>query len=91
VPKKAQKLLDKARRTSSGWTINELKALYEGFGFNIIHKGNHDFAQHSTNPDLLDTLPRHNKVKDVYVKNAIDKIEKLLARESQKADTESEV
>jgi len=86
VPSSADKLLQKAKNTQSNWTRQEIDRLYRGFGFIIRHGRNHDIVSHSDYSDLRETLPRHRKVKPVYVKQAVRLINTLINRQENRSD-----
>jgi len=75
----AEKLLAQARISKAGWTRNKLDKLYLGFGF-IIRTGNgpHDKVFHPKHPELITWLPRHNKLGEYNITNAIKLIDKLI-------------
>ena len=74
----ANNLLDRARLSKAGWTRTKLDKLYKGFGF-IIKTGNgpHDKVFHPEHPELITWLPRHNKLGEYNISNAIKLIDKL--------------
>jgi hypothetical protein len=77
MPSKASKLLERMRRSKSGWKRSDLEKLYTGFGFIITDGAKHDIVKHPDFPELRSTLPRHNLVNKAYVQQAIDLIDKL--------------
>lgn len=83
----AVKLLERMRASKSGWTRNHLDRLYIGFGF-IIKEGRspHDKVYHPDYPFLITFVPRHRKLLEVYVSQAIKLIDRLteLQKESNK-------
>lgn len=82
---KAEKLLERMRRTKANWKRHDLDTLYEGFGFVLRHGSNHDFVSHPDYPQLSDTLPRHRKVPEYNVRKAIKHIDTLLHLRKSKA------
>lgn len=80
MPSSAEKLFEKAKNTQSSWKRQEIDRLYIGFGFTIRHGQSHDIVSHPNHPDLRTTLPRHNLVKPVYVRQAVRLIEALLSQ-----------
>ncbi len=78
MPSSAYKLLERAKKTQSGWKRQELDRLYTGFGFIIRHGRSHDIVYHPDYPNLRETLPRHKNVKPVYVRQAVKLINTLL-------------
>lgn len=91
--KSARKLLQSMKRSKAGRTRKELDRLYEGYGFEITHGGNHDKVSHPDFPQLLTSLPRHNRVHTWAVSQAIKMIEKLemLQAQSQKDTGDDDV
>ena len=77
MPSKAEKLLERMRRSKSGWKRRDLEKLYEGFGFVLHHGAKHDYYQHPGYPMLRDTLKRSRTVSEYSVRNAIRLIEIL--------------
>jgi len=74
----AVKLLAKARASKAGWNRKRLDSLYEGFGFIIkTGRGPHDKVYHPDHPALVTWLPRHTKLGEYNVDNAIKLIDKL--------------
>lgn len=81
MPTTAEKLLDRAKIGQSNWKRQEIDRLFKGFGFTIRSGRSHDIVSHPDHPDLRQTLPRHRKVKPVYVRNAVRLIEILKSRQ----------
>ena len=75
---KAEKLLERMRRTKANWKRHDLDTLYEGFGFVLRNGSNHDIVSHPEYPNLSDTLPRRRKVPEYNVRKAIKHIDALL-------------
>lgn len=77
---KSEKLLEKARRSKTGWRRSELDALYQSFGFVIESRRKHDIVYHEDylTEGIRTTLPRSNKVNPVYVGEAVKLIERLI-------------
>lgn len=78
MPPEAEKLLERMRRSKSGWKRTDLDKLYEGYGFTIRHGSNHDVVTHPDYPQLRETLPRHNKVAIYLVRKAVKLVDKLI-------------
>lgn len=74
----AKKILEKMRRTKTGWNSNDMHTLYSGFGF--IKKGkNHVIYIHPDFPFIRDTIPQHPKeLSPGYAKDAVKNIDLLL-------------
>lgn len=75
---KAEKLLEGMRRSSANWKRRDLETLLIAYGFELRHGGNHDTFKHVEYPELRIVLPRHGKIKNVYIKKAVKLIDKLL-------------
>ncbi len=74
----ASKLLDRMRRSKSGWKRTDLDELYSGFGFVITNGAKHDIVKHPQFPQIgRATLPRHTNVNKFYVQQAIAMIDRL--------------
>jgi hypothetical protein len=75
----AVKLLGRMRVSKAGWTRNHLDRLYTGFGFIIKEgRGPHDKVYHPEYPFLFAFVPRHRKLLEVYVSQAIKLIDRLV-------------
>ena len=86
MPSKASKLLEQMRQKKSGWKRHDLERLYKGFGFVIKAGGSHDKVTHPEFPELITSLPRHGRIHEYMVIQAIkliDKLEKLRAEKEQ--------
>jgi len=76
----AVKLFERMCVSKSGWKRDHLDRLYIGFGFVIKNghgKNPHDKVYHPGHPELFTFIPRHNKVAEVYIDNAIKLIKKF--------------
>jgi len=83
----AVRLLAKARASKAGWHRKELESLYTGFGFIIKSgRGPHDKVYHKNHPELVTWLPRHNKLGEYNIENAIKLIDKLQRLEEARHD-----
>jgi hypothetical protein len=87
--KAAQKLLDRMRKSRSGWKRQEIDRLYEGYGFVIEPGGNHDKVSHPDYPQLVTSLPRHGRAHEYVVTQAIKNIDKFIELEREK-ETQNE-
>ena len=83
---KAQKLLERMRRSKSNWKKIDLEKLYEGYGFIITHGATHDIVKHPDFPELRTTLPRHNYLAKGYVEFAIKLVNRLLEQRNEAPD-----
>lgn len=71
-------LLAKARATKAGWHHKEIESLYYAFGFTIKNgRGPHDKVYHPKYPELITWLPRHDKIGEYNIDNAIKLIDRL--------------
>lgn len=89
MSKKATALLERMKRSKSGWKRVDLDTVYKGYGFKIEPRAKHDKVYHPDFPQLLTYLPRHRKLAIAYVEELILKIaqlEELLSREEGKND-----
>lgn len=73
----AEKLLEKMRRTKTGWKFDDLCKLYEGFGFVKKEGGKHCLFKHPQYPSLRATVARHRVLKIGYIQDAIERIDQL--------------
>lgn len=80
---KAAKLLEGMRKTKANWTLDDLYALYKGYGF-TIRNGNHPIVSHPRYPFLRGTLPNHKSFATGYVAHAVKLVEQLLKLEVKK-------
>lgn len=88
---KAEKLLEKMRNNKKGWKRSDLETLYKGFGFSIeTSRGPHDKVFHEQYPELITVLPRHKKLAQYIVAQAVKMIDRLKALEQDKEDSENE-
>lgn len=71
------KLLIRMQATQSGWTVNDLESLYQSFGFEFTEGGPHRKYSHPRYRELYAVVPRHRKVKPVYVQYAVKLIRRL--------------
>lgn len=86
---KKDKRFQRAKNNKKGWHFDELKRLYEAFGFKVRSaKGSHFVASHP----LIKTRPtfiKHSgELPESYVKDAVEAIEEV--RNLQGEDNESE-
>ena len=78
MPGKAEKLLERMKRSQVNWKRKDFDSLYTGFGFIIMHGSSHDRVMHPDYPELgKKAIPRHNSVGRVYVRMAIKLITDL--------------
>jgi hypothetical protein len=87
---KAEKLLERMRRSKSGWKRKDFDTLYEGFGFTIRSGSSHDIVSHPDFPELRDTLPRHSgELGKSYAKDAVKLVDELLRLQEGQAQEEN--
>lgn len=75
-------LLERMRRTRSGWGEDDLDRLYRSFGFREITRPRapHRVYVHPDYPDLRATVARKRSLAKGYATTAVRIIDKLLAR-----------
>ncbi len=78
----AEKLLEKMRATKHGWSEDDFKTLYTGFGFTCIGKGHNVFI-HKQRPHLRATVSRHRDLPPGYAQTAVKLIDRLKKEESE--------
>ena len=76
-------LLERMRRSKSGWHERDLRSLYEGFGFERTEGGNHILYVHPTYPDLRATVSRSSHLRIGYFTTAVRLVDTLIEREKQ--------
>lgn len=76
-------LLERMRRTRSGWGENDLDRLYRSFGFREITRPRapHRVYIHPDHPDLRATVARKKSLPKGYATTAVRIIDKLLVRQ----------
>lgn len=79
MPSSAEKLLERMRRSKSGWKRKDIESLYEGFGFVLHHGSKHDYYKHPDYPKLRDTLKRSRTIPEYNVRKAVRLIDKYIA------------
>ena len=78
---KHHKLLERMRRTKSGWKPRDFEALYTGFGFESIDAAKHTKYRHAAHPQLWTMVKRADPLSKAYAEEAVTLIERLLAIE----------
>jgi len=89
MPDKASKLLEKMRRSSSNWKRHDIIRLYKAHGFIESHGGKHPLIYHPDYPQLAAPLPSNIKNVRVYVRQAVDLVDRLIelkSAEEKKSD-----
>ena len=56
------KLLDRMRRTPFGWSQDDLRRLYEAYGFEVRQGARHLVVRHHEQRDLVTTVARHDEL-----------------------------
>ena len=78
MTKKAAKLLEKMRRSNKNWKRKDVESLYSGHGFIIVtKKGKHDKVYHPKYPHLIAFIPRHNKIGEYVIDDAVNLVDRL--------------
>jgi hypothetical protein len=78
---RAQKLVERMRRTKHGWRPSEVRAAYLGYGFSVDAGRKHDLYQHRRYPDLIATMTRSDPVKPAYIEDLLKLLDDLALRE----------
>jgi len=78
---KAQKLLDRTRRTGAGWGQSHYARLFAGFGFLTREGGNHTIYWDPDEKSNRVQVPRHGELKAWVAKKAVEAIDRKLRRE----------
>jgi len=81
---KKDKLLEKMRRSMSGWKFRDLENLYVGFGFEKYEGGKHTMFIHPKFPKLRGTVTRHRTLPIGYVRYAVKLIDTLKALQEER-------
>ncbi len=87
-----EKLLDRMRRSKSGFGCRDLDALYGSFGFKY-REGRDRFWYHPKYPRLCANVARHNQLAKGYVAHAvriIDQLKRLEAQDEQERSKSGE-
>jgi len=77
--------LEKMRVSKDKWGTNDLRKLYEGFGFVCKEGSKHTIYKHPQYPYLRATVARHTKIAVGYIQAAVKLIDKLKELEDQGA------
>lgn len=79
-------LLERMRRTRSGWGEDDLDRLYRSFGFREITRPRapHRVYVHPDHPDLRATVARKKSLPKGYATTAVRLIDKLLEKQKAK-------
>jgi hypothetical protein len=79
----AARLLDRMRRSRSGWRYNDLRRLYLGCGFESEQGGKHTLFIHPRFPALRATVTRSRTLRVGYIQQAVTLIDQLLVLEEE--------
>ena len=71
------KLLEKMRRSKSGWKYVDLDRLYRGLGFEKHEGGKHILYIHPAFPHIRATVTRHRSLPIGYIQHAIKSVDQL--------------
>ena len=74
-----EKLREKLRRSPAGRRRRDLHKLYTSYGFVKREGRRHVIYHHPKHPTLRATVARHDPLRTVYVRDALDLIDKLEA------------
>lgn len=81
MPPRHLKLYERAKNSPYDWKVEELIALYRGFGFSIESGGKHMAVYHEEFAGLRTTFPYGRKtLKAHYVRTAVRLIRELRER-----------
>lgn len=88
MTKKATKLLEQMRNARQNWKRNDVDSLYLGYGFIIDVKGKrHDKVYHPHYPQLVTFIPRHTKLGEYVINDAVKLVDMLISLENEKGVT----
>lgn len=75
---KSEKLLSKMRNNQKNWRIDDLRKVFNQYGFieGSSNGGSHISFSHPNLEEIL-TVPVHKPIKAIYVKQLIEKIDYL--------------
>lgn len=84
MPSKASKLLEGMRQSKAKWKRNDIVSLYKGYGFIVDVRGkNHDKVWHPKYPHLVTFLPRHRKLGEYVIDDAVRLVDEFIRLEKQ--------
>lgn len=91
MPRKHLKLLEKARRSNTGWNSRDLIRMVTGFGFeHVSTTGSHQTFRHPEFKELRITIAVHpGDLARFYIDTAVELIDEVLEKEREKDDGES--
>ena len=71
------KLLERMRRSKTGWRFTDLERLYFRFGFEKYEGSRHTMYIHPDFPKLRATVTRHRSLPKGYIQFAVKLIDRL--------------
>lgn len=80
----AQKMLERMRKSASGWGQRDFERLLGGFGFKWREGGKHRIYFHQHFSDLCISVPRHNTLREWVARDAVKLIDELTNRSKSK-------
>lgn len=86
-----EKLLEKMRVSTAGWGQDDLRRLYEGYGFARREGANHTFYQHPDFPQLTASVGRHNQLANGYAQTAVLLLDSLFQLQEQAKAAKAEI
>ncbi|MBK8902363.1 MAG: type II toxin-antitoxin system HicA family toxin [Anaerolineaceae bacterium] len=79
MPRKGQKLLERARQNKAGWDSKDLIYLVESFGFELSSKkGSHHTYRHQELKHLRITIPHPKELAKPYVSEVVSMIDEVI-------------
>lgn len=76
-----ERLLERMRRTRTGWKPKDFRVLYTGFGFEEIDASKHTKYRHPRYPHLWTMVKRADPLSRAYADDALELIDELLRLE----------
>src|SRR5690349_11090677 len=81
---KAEELLEEMRNNPKGnYTAQDYRTVYVGFGFTYSNEGCHTGYTHEGYHDVWATVKKSKPKSPAYARDAVDRIEKVKARQLQ--------
>ena len=79
-------LLDRMRRSKTGWRARDLERLYVGFGFRLTEGAKHTLYRHPKHKELRATVKWADPIPTGYVVTAVRLVDAHIALQSSEAD-----
>ena len=73
----AQQLLERMKRSASGWGEQDMRSVLADHGFKYREGGKHTVYQHEKHGELRISVPRHRKLKPWVARDVVKLIESL--------------